>query len=134
MELIERPAQHRVKAKLLALGPYLRPDKSTPEQYFFDCLAVCRSAKAELEQREFWGWFLYLEATDTGFEYRYEFGLYDSEGQWSGSESPPQEYMAEVKQTLDDFYQLLHKCVSVDLKLSLTCSEEENANEPLSAA
>ncbi|MGO1245897.1 MAG: sigma factor-binding protein Crl [Oceanisphaera sp.] len=111
---------HRKLVRILtAIGPYLRELKSSESQYFFDCLAVCVSAKAAPNEREFWGWWLTLDTQDgQHFEFHYQFGFFDIEGEWQGR-ALPKKHQAEVTRTLRDFYAKLAACLE---SLSLTIS------------
>lgn len=117
------PPHGRLMTKLTALGPYLRKQKSKEGEFFFDCLASCISANKSPEEREFWGWWLVLTATDIGFEYRYNFGRYDSKGNWIKGVLPAKHTEAVLK-TLDDFYVKLTKFVKEDCDLGLQASAE----------
>ncbi|MBO1518471.1 sigma factor-binding protein Crl [Oceanisphaera pacifica] len=103
---------HRKLIRILtAIGPYLRELKSSESQYFFDCLAVCVSAKAEPSEREFWGWWLTLDNQDgQHFEFYYQFGFFDVEGEWQ-ARTLPKKHQAEVTRTLRDFYVKLEACL-----------------------
>lgn len=87
------------------LGPYLREEQCTDTLFFFDCLAVCFDIKPEPEDREFWGWWMELEARDNHFTYKYHFGLYNKQGKWEPSEADKQH--EQLVTTLRDFYQRL---------------------------
>lgn len=117
------PPHGRLMTKLTALGPYLRQQHSSEGHYFFDCLASCISAKKAPEEREFWGWWLLMTATETGFEYRYFFGRYDSKGEWV-KEAVPAKHEQAVLQTLDDFYAKLTGLLQDDFRLSVTAASE----------
>lgn len=108
---IEKVSHHKLVRELTAIGPYFRVLQSSEGSYFFDCLAVCVSAKAEPDAREFWGWWLILESQDgKQFECNYELGLYDSQGEWQ-LKAIPKKHQAEVARTLRDFYDKLETCM-----------------------
>ncbi|WP_299015970.1 sigma factor-binding protein Crl [uncultured Photobacterium sp.] len=117
------PPHGRLMTKLTALGPYLRQQKSSEGRFFFDCLASCISAKKAPEEREFWGWWMEITATETGFEYCYYFGRYDNKGDWL-RESVPAKHQQAVLQTLDDFYPKLTGLLQDEFKLELTAASE----------
>jgi len=117
------PPHGRLMTKLTALGPYLRQQQSSEGHFFFDCLASCISAKKEPEEREFWGWWLILTVTNTGFEYRYHFGRFDSNGDWL-KDSVPAKHEKAVIQTLDDFYPKLTSLLQDEFKLTVTAASD----------
>ncbi|WP_432453729.1 MULTISPECIES: sigma factor-binding protein Crl [unclassified Agarivorans] len=112
------PSHGKLSSTFTAMGPYYRKEHSVKEQYFFDCLASCVSAKPAAEEREFFGWWLELRLVDSGFEYHYWYGLYDKQGEWQEM-SIPQKNLQEVQQSLDVFYQ---KLVTQLDKFSITLS------------
>lgn len=109
----------RLITRFTQLGPYLRKDKSSEERYFFDCLSVCVDAEEAPDEREFWGWWLELDAADDGFSYDYHFGKFDANGDWV-DESMPNKHNKEVQATVKDFYQKLTSFVVDDLGLTVT--------------
>ncbi|MDX1302419.1 sigma factor-binding protein Crl [Photobacterium sp.] len=117
------PPHGRLMTKLTALGPYLRQQHSKEGEFFFDCLASCISAKKSPEEREFWGWWLVLTATDSGFEYRYYFGRYDSEGNWN-QDKVPAKHAEAVVQTIGDFYSKLTNLLQEECGLEVTAADD----------
>ncbi|MDP5292647.1 sigma factor-binding protein Crl [Oceanimonas sp. CHS3-5] len=116
-----------------AIGPYLRSEQSTENSYFFDCLAVCASAKAAPEKREFWGWWLKLSPkSEQHFEFHYRLGYYDVDGQWR-DRAIPRKHEDEVARTLRDFYDKLATCLD-ELSLSAGPAPELGDKHLLSPA
>lgn len=107
----EKVTHHLLLRKLTGIGPYLRSEESGEDSYFFDCLAVCASAKAAPEAREFWGWWMTLTMKDEDtFEFHYTLGFYDAAGQWQ-AQSLPKKHQDEVVRTLREFYEKLSLCL-----------------------
>ncbi|MFD1007131.1 MULTISPECIES: sigma factor-binding protein Crl [Oceanisphaera] len=116
-----------------AIGPYLRELKSSESQYFFDCLSVCVSAKAEPDARTFWGWWLTLETKDSQhFEFHYQLGFFDVDGEWQ-TRALPKKHQAEVARTLREFYDKLETCLE-GLSLSMSPSAALEKDHLLSIA
>ncbi len=98
----------RFTKSFLMLGPYLRLDQSDGSRYFFDCLSVCVNLKVEAEQREFWGWWLTLVPSDSGFSYETGVGLFSHDGIWQSVEPAPA-VLTEVERTRQHFMAALEK-------------------------
>lgn len=116
---------NKLVTRFTQLGPYLRKEKTNEEQYFFDCLSVCINADKTPETREFWGWWFELNATDDGFRYDYQFGKFNTAGDWL-EENIPNQNSQEVQETLSDFYQKLQTFVEQDLNLKILPATELN--------
>ena len=78
----KQPSRGRLFKLFTELGPYFRIKKSTESLFFFDCLEICLDAEKELEEREFYGWWVTIEKDDSGYAYRRLDGLYNLAGDW----------------------------------------------------
>ncbi|CAM3690562.1 sigma factor-binding protein Crl [Xenorhabdus thuongxuanensis] len=115
-------SKNRLLKRFSALGPYVRELKCQNGYFFFDCLAVCVSAKAAPEKREFWGWWLELQEQEQGFVYNYQIGLFDKHGEWSVMNIKKKADLEHLESTLQAFHKRLVDSFDT-LKLTLIPSE-----------
>lgn len=108
----------RVIKKFTELGPYLREDKCQDDDFFFDCLSVCVSAKQPPDKREFWGWWMNLTAGEQHYSYRWQTGLFDKQGGWISKTVPAGAARLEVESSIQKFFpRLLALMTTLELSI-----------------
>lgn len=98
----------RLLTQFKNIGPYLREALSSPQHYFFDCLAVCISDQPSPEVREFWGWWMTLTLNENTFVAKYAYGRYTKQGCWQ-EENMPTLAKEEVERTQQEFHAKLQQ-------------------------
>ncbi len=122
-EMTQNPTHYRLLSALKAIGPYLREGQCKEGSYVFDCLASCVDDKKSPEKREFWGWWMELDQTESGFEAKYYTGRYNLAGEWE-AKNIPQAALKEVSQNQEDFHKKLEQTLEERFGLALSVHEE----------
>ncbi|GLO60132.1 sigma factor-binding protein Crl [Vibrio sp. MACH09] len=132
-ELAAAPTHFRLLSALRAIGPYLRESDSREGHYLFDCLSVCVDDKKSPEEREFWGWWMELDAapaTESQNSYiaMFRFGIYNQQGDWV-AKTLPKAAQVETARTQTEFIAKLDKVLQerFELKMEIAKESEEIA-------
>ncbi|WCE30375.1 sigma factor-binding protein Crl [Vibrio sp. SCSIO 43137] len=127
-ELAAAPTHFRLLTALRAIGPYLRESDSNEGHYLFDCLSVCVNDKKSPEEREFWGWWMELDALNEqsaslSYVANFRYGIYNKDGKWDGADVP-KKAQPEVARTQSEFVVKLKKVLLERFEIELLIHEE----------
>lgn len=117
-------SRSRLLKEFISLGPYIRESQCKGNRYFFDCLAVCVSSKPSPEKREFWGWWIDMDADEEGFVFHCQTGLFDKLGDWQPKPIKDAEIKKEIDANLQEFLQKLGNYLT-SIKLTLRAMDDE---------
>ena len=118
------PSSGRLCKLFTDLGPYFRKQQSTEQLFFFDCLEICIDPEKEPGEREFYGWWLELEKSENGFNYKRFNGHYNLAGNWI-----VENICAQDQQQLDMSFELFLKRLEtlIDIETGLKLEEQQAA-------
>ncbi|MGL6258213.1 sigma factor-binding protein Crl [Vibrio sp. WXL210] len=123
-EVTKGPTHYRLLSTFKAIGPYLREQECTKQQFLFDCLAACVDDAKSPEEREFWGWWLTLSVEEGSFVAKYHKGRYTLAGEWK-EEAVPAKAESEVSRTQASFHTKLIEALD-KFSLEVTLDEESH--------
>ena len=127
MALVSGHPKSRLMKGFAALGPYIREGQCSDDHFFFDCLAVCINMQSAPEKREFWGWWVDLNAEETRYTYSYSLGMYDKEGHWKEKKIGDEEVISKLENSLRAFHQRLRAYIeSLEMTLEPANSFKEH--------
>jgi len=109
--ITKQPSRGRLFKLFTELGPYFRIKQSNESLFFFDCLEICLDVEKELEEREFYGWWVTIEKSESGYAYQRFDGLYNLAGDWVCKK-----ISAENKKQLDQSFAVFFKQIATLLK------------------
>ncbi len=126
MALVSGHPKSRLMKGFTALGPYIREGQCSNNHFFFDCLAVCINMQPSPEKREFYGWWIDLNAEEKRYTYAYHLGLFDKEGHWSEKKIGEQEVIDKLESSLRAFHKRLRAYIE---SLEMTLEPADSFND-----
>lgn len=118
MALVSGHPKSRLMKGFTSLGPYIREEQCSDNHFFFDCLAVCINMQPSPELREFWGWWIDLEAQEKRYIYTYRIGRFDKAGHWQPENITDGAVLEKLESSLRAFFPRLNAYL-VSLEMTL---------------